>query len=190
VAGISDRFASALWAVDYIAHAMAAGVAGINLQGNPVNCKGYTPLCAPTPGLLAEGAFSARPEWYALLLSKPLIGDRAVRAIVSPSKANVDVVALLSGRGKLHVLIVDDELPGAKYTVVELHAGRRHGLATVLALTAPSPSARGSVRLDGRAVEGDGSWRASPRRKIRPDRAGVIALDVAPASAMLVTVGP
>jgi hypothetical protein len=186
--GISDRFASALWAVDYIAHAMVAGVVGINLQGNPANCKGYTPVCAPTRRLLAQGALTARPEWYALLLSKALIGDRPLHTIVSPSKANVDVVALLSGAGKLHVLIVDDDLPGAKHVLVKLHVGR-FGRATVLSLTAPSPSATEGVRLGGHVVRSDGGWRP-PGLKNRPNRSGVITLDVAPASAMLVTVGP
>jgi hypothetical protein len=189
-AGISDRFASALWAVDYIAHAMVAGVAGINLQGNPANCNGYTPLCAPSRRRLAEGALTARPEWYALLLAKALVGDRPVRAIVSPSRANVNVVALLSGQGKLHVLVVDDELSGAKRVAVELHVGDRYERATALALTAPSPSARAGIRLGGRAVEGGGRWRTPAQLELRPNRAGVITLDMAPASATLVTAAP
>lgn len=40
--GVSNTFASALWAVDYIARAMLSGVAGVNFQGNPANCRGYT----------------------------------------------------------------------------------------------------------------------------------------------------
>jgi hypothetical protein len=188
-AGISDTFASALWAVDYIARAMLAGVTGINLQGNPANCEGYTPLCAPTSRMLAEGALVAQPEWYALLLSKALVGDRPVRAIVSPSKANIDVLALMSHRGKLHVLIVDDEPPGARAVTVELHVGHRQS-ATLLALTAPSPAARKGIRLDGHTVEPNGRWPASPGRKARPTQAGVITLDVAPASAMLVELAP
>jgi hypothetical protein len=189
-AGISDRFASALWAIDYIAHAMLAGVDGINLQGNPANCAGYTPLCAPKRRLLAEGAFTARPEWYALLLSRALIGDRPVRTVVSRSEANVDIVALLSGRGKLHVLIVDDEPPTAKHVAVELRVGRHYERATVLALTAPSPSARTGIRLGGRAVESDGRWSAPARLVHHPNRAGAIPLDVSPSSAMLVTLAP
>jgi hypothetical protein len=187
-AGISDRFASALWAVDYIAHAMAAGLAGINLQGNPANCKGYTPLCARSGPALASGSLTARPEWYALLLSRALLGDRPVRATVSPSKTNVDVVALVSHRGALHVLIVDDELSAARRAHLELHVGRRFGNATALRLTAPSPSAATGVRLGGRAVAGDGTWRAPPKLERWPNRAGTIALDIAPASATLVTV--
>ena len=60
VAGISNTFASTLWASAYITQAMAAGAAGINLQGNPGNCAGYTPLCAPNPADLAEGEAARR----------------------------------------------------------------------------------------------------------------------------------
>lgn len=76
VPGISDTFASALWATGYIVQAMDAGTAGVNLQGNPTNCNGYTPLCAPDPAALARGALRAQPEWYALLLSRSLVGER------------------------------------------------------------------------------------------------------------------
>ncbi|HZL48807.1 MAG TPA: hypothetical protein VFC30_07320 [Solirubrobacteraceae bacterium] len=187
-AGISDTFASALWAVDYIARAMVAGVAGINFQGNPANCRGYTPVCAPSPQQLARGALRAQPEWYALLLSKELIGDRPVRVIASPSPANVDVIALLSDQGNLHLVIVDDDPPTAKHATVKLHVGRRFGAARILSLTAPSPAASAGVRLGGRALESDGRWRAPARLERRPNRAGVITLDVSPGSAMLVTV--
>jgi len=189
-AGISDRFASALWAVDYIAHAMAAGLAGINLQGNPANCKGYTPVCAPTRRQLAQGALIAQPEWYALLLSKALLGDRPLRATVSPSRANIDVLALRSARGTLHVLVVDDQPSAAERAVVELHVGRRFTHATALELTAPSPAAATGVRLGGRAVEAEGTWRVPAQPETRQNRAGVITLSMAPASATLLTVTP
>ncbi len=83
VAGISDTFASALWATSYLTQAMAAGVAGMNLQGNPTHCTGYTPLCAPDPGAVAKGELRAQPEWYALLLTRSLVGERPVPAKIS-----------------------------------------------------------------------------------------------------------
>ncbi len=83
VAGVSDTFASALWATGYITQVMAAGVAGINLQGNPTNCAGYTPLCAPNPAALTAGRLRAQPEWYALLLSRSLVGDRPLPTTIS-----------------------------------------------------------------------------------------------------------
>ena len=46
-AGISNTFASALWATGYLTRVMSIGVAGVNLHGNPANCNGYAPVCAP-----------------------------------------------------------------------------------------------------------------------------------------------
>lgn len=189
-AGISNTFASTLWAVDYIARAMVAGAAGINLQSAPANCLGYSPVCAPTAHQLADGALLAQPEWYGLLLSKDLVGDRPVRVIASPSQANVDVFALSGPRGELHVVVIDEDPPGGRRAVVALHLGRGFGAATILPLTGPSPAATGGVRLGGRAVEGNGGWSAPSRLERRPNRGGVVTLDVPPSSAMLVTVSP
>lgn len=187
-AGISDTFASALWATDYIAHAMLAGVWGINLQGNPANCRGYTPVCVSSVRPPAEGALIAQPEWYALLLSKALIGNRPIRAIATPSPANVDVLALLGDHGELHMVIVDDDPPGAERAAVKLHVGPRFGSASALSLTAPSLAATADVRLGGRAVGRDGEWHEPARLERLPSRPGMITLDVLPASAVLVTV--
>ena len=55
---------------------MAAGTVGINLQGNPDNCPGYTPICATDQPSADAGRLTARPDWYALQLTHSLIGDR------------------------------------------------------------------------------------------------------------------
>jgi len=189
-AGISDRFASALWAVDYIAHAMAAGVSGINLQGNPANCAGYTPLCAPSARSLSRGALVVHPEWYALLMTKALIGDRPLPTTVSNGNANIDAVAFLARGKRLHVLIVDDALSGAKPVFIQLRTGRRYRHATVLTLSAPSPSTTSDVRLGGQVDERDGGWHAPKQVELRANRNGTVTLDVAGASAVLVTLVP
>lgn len=188
-AGVSDTFASALWAVGYIGEAMAAGASGINLQGNPANCRGYSPVCASSPALLAAGALHAQPEWYALLLARALVGARPLRMrIVSPRRANVAVSAMLAHGGGLRVAIVDDEPNGAGATVVRLHVGAGFQAASVLALTAPSAAAVSGVELGGRAVSRDGTWHppAAPRRMVV--RGGVLTLSVPAGSAALVTV--
>jgi hypothetical protein len=185
-AGVSNTFASALWAADYLARAMAAGVVGVNLQGAPGNCRGYSPVCARSAELLAEGAVSAQPEWYALLLAKALVGDRPIRTTTSPTRPNLDVLALLDGP-RLHVLIVDDDPHGSSATTVSLHTGPAFGAAKTLSLTAPSPAATSGILLGGRAVAPDGTWRAAPERSRRADRLGVITLTVSPGSATLLT---
>ena len=82
-AGVSNTFASALWAVDYLVRAMAVGVVGVNLHGHVEDCGGYAPLCARTPARLFTDDLTVQPEWYALLFAEPLIGDRPVRAMTS-----------------------------------------------------------------------------------------------------------
>jgi hypothetical protein len=187
--GISDTFASTLWAVDYAARTMYAGAVGINFQGNPANCHGYTPVCAPTPERLATGALRVQPEWYALLLSRALIGDRPLQNIVtSPGRPNIDVTTLLAPDGRLHVVIVDDDPPGSNGAIVSVHVGPGFRAGAILRLTAPSPAAETGVELGGRAVESDGSWREPGALPHSPNRRGVIRLVVSPASAALVTV--
>jgi hypothetical protein len=189
VAGVSNTFASALWAVDFVARAMAAGAAGINLQGNLGNCRGYTPVCAPTPRQLVDGAVIAQPEWYALLLTRALIGDRPVRVRVASRRPNLDVIALIRPDGALHVVIVDDEAAGAGPASVSLHVGARFGAAEVLPLSAPSPASSAGVRL-GRAVGNGRRWRVPDTLQRVPNRAGVLTLAASPDSAVLLTVAP
>jgi hypothetical protein len=203
VPGISNTFASALWAVNYLVEAMSAGVSGINLEGNPANCEGYTPVCAPTPEDLATGALRAQPEWYALLFARALIGERPLRTIVSsparpsapggPSSSgrpNVEVTAFLATDGALHFVIVDDDPPQARSVAVRLRVGSGFHGASILSLTAPSPAALAGVQLGGRAVEPDGLWSEPPRLPRAANDGGAITVEVAPSSAALLTVSP
>jgi hypothetical protein len=169
---------------------MAAGLAGINLQGNPANCLGYTPVCAPSPRQLVDGAVIAQPEWYALLLTKALIGDRPVNTRRPPTRPNLDVIALTRPGGGLHVVIVDDEPPGTGPVSVSLRVGGRLRSATSLALSGPSPAASAGVRLGGTAVGADGRWRLPDALRRFPNRAGVVTVTASPDSAVLVTVAP
>jgi len=187
--GISDTFASALWATGYETENMSLGVSGINLQGNPANCGGYTPVCAPTAQALAAGALQAQPEWYALLLAKALIGDRPLPSSTSsPGKPNLEVTALRAGDGALQFVIVDDDPLGARGVAVRLRVGRGFQGASILSLTAPSPEALSGVELGGRTVTSAGSWSEPPRLPHAANRDGVITVQIAPSSAALLTV--
>ncbi|MGC2374291.1 MAG: glycosyl hydrolase family 79 C-terminal domain-containing protein, partial [Solirubrobacteraceae bacterium] len=57
-------------------------------------------------------------------------------------------------------------------------------------LTAPSQSATAGVRLAGREVAGNGSWRPPLHTESVPTHSGILTLELAPASAALVTIGP
>ena len=156
LSGISDTFASALWATDYITQSMAAGAAGINLQGNPGNCFGYTPVCASSEERLARrGAHgAARLVCAAADEGADRRRARCARCVSSPASPDIAVRSLLAPDGTLHFVIVDDDPAGSPAASLALSVGSRYGAASVLALTAPSPRATPDVRLGGRARGG------------------------------------
>ena len=189
VAGISNTFASALWATDYIARAMSMGLDGINLQGNPANCEGYSPLCAATPEDLSAGSLSAQPEWYALLLLRGLVGERPLGSPSSPpGHPDVDITTFVASDGMLHFVVVDDDPPGAHRVPLQLRLGGNFGDASILTLSAPSPASLAGVTLGGRAVDSAGAWKEPRRLPDAPNQHGSITVTISPSTAVLLSV--
>jgi hypothetical protein len=137
---------------------------------------------------LTQDRFSARPEWYALLAARVLVGERPISVVRSGAgSANIDALATIGARRVLHVLIVDDDAAasGAK-DVMSLNVPGGYAQASALSLTAPSAEST-SVRFGGRAVGPDGFWRG-PSRQPLPVTRDRLTLALAPSSAMLLTV--
>ncbi len=190
VAGISNTFASALWAAAYIPALMSAGAVGINLHGNPGNCRGYSPVCAASLAELSQGMLGAQPEWYAVLMAKSLIGSRPLPVTVAnPHRRNMQASAFLAPNGVLQFTVVDDDRPGDRRTLVRLPVGAGYSAASVLALTGPSPAALSDVSLGGSEVESTGSWSPAntPARSVKR---GVVMVALRPSSAALISVFP
>ncbi len=189
MAGISDTFAAALWATSYIAHTMTVGVAGINLEGNPARCTGYSVVCASSPARLAAGQLQAQPEWYALLLMRSLIGDRPLRTSVrAPSGTNLTSTALLAPDGSMRLVLVDEEPPGSPVTSVQVRVGPGYRAASAISLTAPSPQSLSGASLGGTSVAADGSWPGPSRTSALAVRGAFVTVALQPSSAALVTV--
>lgn len=190
-AGISNTFAATLWATNYIAQSMAAGVEGINFEGNPANCLGYSPVCAPTSGRLAAGILNAQPVWYALLLTRSLVGDRPLPTLVAkpPAGANVTVTSMAAPDGGLRFVVVEDETPAHPGVALSLHVGTHFGTASIVSLSAPSLSSTSGVTVGGHTVAPGGTL-ASPRPSSVPVRSGVVTVRVPAGSAELITVSP
>jgi hypothetical protein len=132
-AGISNTFASALWATGYIAQSLSAGVAGLNLQGNPANCSGYSPVCAATAQNLTEGLLHPQPLWYSLLLTRNLGGARPLPTRVAaipgtpapgaqpPQPSGASLTPEMPGRG------VNEAIPAVSHNVSVTSFATRDG---------------------------------------------------------------
>ena len=82
--GVSNSFESALWAADWIARAMSAGIAGLDFHDLVTESGAYSPLVLPSASSSSAGGahlpadLHANPDWYALLLTSPLAGSGPV----------------------------------------------------------------------------------------------------------------
>jgi hypothetical protein len=190
-AGISDTFASALWAAGFLPQVMSLGAVGVNLHGNVSRCSGYSPICAPGPAELASGELVAQPVWYAMLMMKGLVGDRPLPTFVvrSPKSQNVQAAGLIAADGRLDFVVSNDEPLGKPGAVVRLRVGAGYVGASTLALTGESLAALSGTALGGAEVGPDGSWQATEVGKVHA-RSGVFEVNVPAASAVLVSASP
>lgn len=79
--GVSDAYASALWAADYILRAASAGFAGVNFHGGGTGI--YTPIESSDASPAAP-----RPVYYGLQFAQTFAGARVARCTLS-TNANI-----------------------------------------------------------------------------------------------------
>jgi hypothetical protein len=148
-AGVSDRFASALWAVDYFLDAARAGVAGVNLHGFLEACLGYNPLCADRAGRLR-----AQPVFYAALFVHA-IGSGGFVDAIAPDDPSLSAYTVRRPDGSVAVVAINrDGIHGKSLTV---NVAKR-GTARLMLLTAPSLAAADHVTFGGAQVDRDGNF--------------------------------
>ena len=150
VGGVSNTFATALWAPDALFELVRAGVDAVNVHVRP-----FTVNAAFVP--TATGIVP-RPLLYGLILFTRTLGPHPqlvdARVRVRPP-AHVKVWVVRVGGDALHVL-VDNK--GDRLLKIELQLPAT-GVATVQRLLAPSAGARDGVTLDGQRLGPDFDWR-------------------------------
>lgn len=189
-AGVSNVFASALWAVDYVARAMVSGVAGLNFHDLITEPHAYSPLAAGNSNELASGVLHANPEWYALLLARHLLGDLPVSSKISSASRDLTAAAFLNASGSLHIVLVNFAGAKAKPLLVNLRVPRRLGAGPILRLTAPTLRATSDVLLGGRSVSSTGAWSHGTPLSSVSGKPGSLMLRMPAGSAALVTLYP
>ena len=155
--GVSDVFASALWATDYAFTAAQQRVRRLNFLGVPNNPSGnssgeqyyYAPINMDgTPA----------PIYYGLLLyhyATQAGGSMVSTTPPSPS-ANVTAYSVLGADGHLRLTIINKDQ--ALSATVNINTTRSYSSATALSLLAPSINATSGITLGGAAIASDGTW--------------------------------
>jgi hypothetical protein len=182
--GVSNSYATALWALDLLTRTLKAPFMGVAFHGFIQKPTGYAPIVARSPADLARGALTAQPEWYALLLAHQVAGDRPLPVTVRPAGLNVAVWAGLTPSGNLHLIVNNEQPPGSRPLLIQLDGPAVMRSASILRLDGPALTATTGVRLGGNSVAPDGTWQASANVSHADPAHGVL---VAPMSAVLMT---
>lgn len=175
--GVSNTFAAALWAADYMYQLAAAGSVGINFHGGGYGW--YTPI-AGTP----EAGFLARPEYYGMLLFAQAGPGRLVSAKLSGNEDAplLTAYALRGEDGHLRVMLFNKNLD--KDVVVSISGS--NGLdASAMRLEAPMADDTTDVTFAGSVVGVDGRWLPMVEDRV-PSKNGLYIIPVRRASGALV----
>jgi hypothetical protein len=174
--GVSDTFASALWAGDFCLQMAFLGCVGVNLHGG---ANGYY---SPIVGSIANG-FSARPEYYGLMLAQEFAGHTLKRTTLEPQGANITAYAAENGTATDLVAIFNTDSRDAEVTIGKPSGGFKRG--TVGRLEASAINATDGVTFDGGSVGADGQFHPRGLRPLKSN-SGKMRVGVRAYSAVLI----
>lgn len=157
-AGISNSYASSLWAVRYLNALAAGGVRGFNLHTTS-SATDYTPIVTDSNGTL----LSVQPVYYGLFLYAKATFGRQMSISVAPAVAGFDVYSVAAPDGTLRTILLNADM--TKTVGVKLRWPTSIANATAIAMRAPTqatPDAtlalQGNVSLGGAQVSLSGTW--------------------------------
>ena len=163
--GVSNTYASALWAIDAELDMAREGVSGYYLHGTVEQCGTpkplymyYTPLCAPTAADATEGLLAAQPEYYGLAALRD-VGTGQFLNLSNPVWADVRAYAVEHTNGTMTVVLDDVDNPSTTgSTTVQLDLGATFSHASQVALTASGGlTATSGITLGGQTVQSGGT---------------------------------
>ncbi len=193
IAGVSDVYASALWALDYNMVMAQAGFAGLNFHSGFGVCDAplfngkfqrYTPICAANAQDAANKVYQAMPEYYGLYMATRM-GTGQFLPVTVTSDHNVTAYAVKGNDGRTRIAVIEKDPTGTPVPVT-IATGLRGGSASAIRLTGTSLDTAAGVAIQGATVDREGHLDPG-----RPDRLkvshGTVSLTVASGSAVIIT---
>ncbi len=177
---VSNSFASALWAIDFMYLMAYQGCTGINFHGG--NNGPYTPIG------LSAGEFFAKPEYYAMLFFKNAAIGNLLPCKLNVSNENVSAYASQTADGKLYVSIVNKEPATQVAVTVQTGTAAFHSVS-LASLTAASLTATEGISFQGNTIQPDGGLSVSQVKQYSVVSSEV-TINVGAASAMLLVFSP
>jgi len=194
VVGVSDTYASALWAFDYSLLMAQDGFSGLNFHGGLGVCEAplfngkfqiYTPVCAANDADAKAAVYKAMPEYYGLYMAAQMGGGRFLPVTVSSNADNVTAYAVRGGDGKIRVAVIEKDPTTAGSVRIQLKIGGHSGTAQVIHLTGSSLGAQDTA-VQGATVSRSGHLSPKPANHVAV-HGGMLDVSLASGSAAILT---
>ena len=185
--GVSNAFASALWALDAVFQMARVGVDGVNIHtypGAPYELFTFSRRHGRWRGFVA-------PEYYGLLMFAQAVPPGAHLLRLSGALGDVRAWATRAPDGTTHVVLINEYTAQARTVAVRI-AGAT-GPATLERLRANSISATTGVTLGGQTfgtATSTGTLAGRSTIATVPGAAGAYVVRLPPASAAMLTLPP
>jgi hypothetical protein len=180
--GVSDRFASALWILEFMYRLAAAGCSGVNMETG-VNQLGFISSYSPIQDD-ERGHYTAAPEFYGMLAFTHAATGELIDNQLRAGNLNLAAFATRNGDKQLCITLISKETTSDVTIVIERTLPFKTG--SVLRLSAPSLESRSGVTFAGGIVNPDGNWRAVQPERIQASD-GKVSVRLTAASAAVVT---
>lgn len=174
--GVSDTFASALWAGDFCLQLASMGCTGVNLHGG---ANGYY---SPIVGSVS-GGFTVRPEFYGLMMAQEFSGKVMSRVALETNGSNVTAYAGNDAKMKQLAAIFNKDSHDVEVNVVVAASHLKH--AAVVRLQAPAIDSKDGVTFAGAGVSHDGHFHPRTTEHVKVI-AGKLGVRVPASSAALI----
>ncbi|HEX3436284.1 MAG TPA: glycosyl hydrolase family protein [Pseudacidobacterium sp.] len=188
VDGISNSFASALWAIDTMFEYANVGADGVNWHGTS-GCL-YCPFDFSTMNVDGRTVYSLQkvnPIYYGLLLFRMATGNTARLLPVNVSTAaNIKVWAMVDQSSVAHVVIINKDKSFSGNISISMPG---YGDAQVTRLVAPSYESLSGVSIGGQSFDGsvDGKLLGSQDNETLTPSNGSYSVPLQPTSAVMLT---
>ncbi|MBP2323081.1 hypothetical protein JOF56_003466 [Kibdelosporangium banguiense] len=191
--GVSNKYASALWGMDYAMQLAQAGVSGINIHSGLGVCnepifngkfQRYTPFCAATKQDELAQVYKAMPIYYGLWMARQM-GSGTFLPLNLTTDRNITAYAVKGDDGKTRIAVIQKDDTTAAPVSLSISVGNRVRNAEVLRMTGTN-LADETTTVQGSTVDRNGHL-----KPMRPDqvrvRNGSLAVNLAAGSAVVIT---
>jgi hypothetical protein len=186
--GVSNTFASALWALDTLFQMARVGVDGVNIHTLPGSK--YQPFALTRVRSVWRGR--VEPEYYGMLMFSEAAppGSRLLALSGSPG-GQIRAWATRAPDRRIRVVLINDHALQRRYVAVRIAGMSRP--AALSRLSAPSIAATKDVTVGGRTfgpITGTGLLRGQPRQIAVVPVEGTYVVRLPPGSAAMLTFPP